>query len=239
MRHTSLLLTTLLALGCSVTQSEDLETSGMAASITVSADGSGVSLVSARLSTDANALNSIQLDSGDIFLASAGSQSQDMSMLDVLDEITYHASFSGQDGAGTMYNVALNRRSGFMSAPSSTVTMPAPYTITAPTASATFSRASDDITVTYSSSGSGDPVTWNISSTSCSSSPSGSVANDSGSLTITKGSLVTTDAQEKNVTCQVTITLQRTRTGTIDSHYGYGGTINAAQQRSVTFTSTP
>jgi hypothetical protein len=239
MRHSSLLLTALFALGCSVTQSEDLETSGMGASITVSADGSGVSSVSARLSTDANALNSIQLDSGDIFLATAGTQSEDMSMLDVLDDISYQASFSGQDSAGTTYNVALNRRSGFVSAPSSTVTMPAPYNITTPTSSATFSRQSDDVTVTYDSSGTGDPVTWNISSTTCSSSPSGSVANDSGSFTIAKGSLVTTDAQEKNLTCQVTITLQRTRTGTIDSHYGYGGTINATQERSVTFTSTP
>jgi hypothetical protein len=53
------------------------------------------------------------------------------------------------------------------------------------------------------------------------------------------GGLVPSDAGEKNATCQVTITLQRTRTGTIDSHYGYGGTINAAQTRSVTFTSTP
>ena len=82
-------------------------------------------------------------------------------------------------------------------------------------------------------------MTWNISSGSCASNPSGSVSNDSGSFTITKGALVTNDAAEKTATCQVTITLQRTRTGTIDSHYGYGGTINAAQTRSVTFTSTP
>jgi hypothetical protein len=211
----------------------------MAASITVSADGSGVSSVSARLSTDANALNSIQLDSGDLFLATAGTQSQDMSMVDILDDITYQASFNGQDSAGTAYNIALNRRSGFVSAPSSTVTMPSPYNITAPTATATFSRANDDIPVTYDSSGTGDPMTWNISSGSCASNPSGSVSNDSGSFTITKGALVTNDAAEKTATCQVTITLQRTRTGTIDSHYGYGGTINAAQTRSVTFTSTP
>jgi len=211
----------------------------MSASIVVSADGTGVSTVSARLSTDANALNSIQLDSGDIFATTVGTQSQDMTMVDLLGDITYQATFNGADASGASYDVALNRRPGFVSAPSSIVTMPQPYNMTAPTSTGTFSRANEDVTVTYDTSGTQDPMTWSVTDGSCASAPSGTVANDSGSFTIAKGSLVSTEANQKTTTCQVTITLKRTRTGTIDSHFGYGGNITATQGRSVTFTSTP
>ena len=238
MRNLAFLLTSFLV-ACTVTQSQDLETSGMAVSIVVSADGTGGSNVSAKLSTDANALNSIELDSGDLLVVTVGTQSEDMSKQDLLGDISYQASFNGLDATGTSYDIALNRRSGFVSAPASIVTMPTQFNITAPSSSATFSRANDAITVTYDTTATGDPMTWSVSSGSCSSGPSGTVAGDSGSFTIAKNALIPSDAQQKNMTCDVTITLKRTRTGTVDSHYGYGGNITATQQRSVTFTSTP
>jgi hypothetical protein len=232
-----LALFTAVLVGCSVTQSEDLETSGMAATITVSADGSGTSTVTTRLSTDANALNSIQLDSGDILSATADTQSEDMSVTNVLGDITYNATFSGGGQGGTPYIIALNRRAGFISAPSSLVSMPQPFDITEPSSSSTISR-SDDVTVTYDMSGTSDAMSWSVTSGACASAASGSLSSDSGSFTISKGALAPTEANEQTATCQVTITLERTRSGTIDPHYGYGGTITAAQTRSITFTST-
>jgi hypothetical protein len=210
----------------------------MGATITVSADGSGASTVTTRLSTDADALNSIQLDSGDILMTTVGTQSQDMSMTDILGDITYSATFNGADQSGASYDIALNRKVGFVSAPSSVVTMPSPFDITGPTSTAMISRA-DDVTVTYDMSGTSDPMSWSVSSGTCVSSPSGAVSNDSGSFTISSSALAPTAANEQTAICQVTITLKRTRLGSIDTHYGYGGTITAVQERSVTFTSMP
>jgi hypothetical protein len=238
MRRFSCLLTALGTLaGCSVTQSADLATSGMAASITVTADDSGTANVTTRLSTDANSLDSIQLSAGDTLVASAGSQSQSMSYIDVLDDLVYSATFQGAGADGTAFNVALNR-SRYVSAPSSTVTLPKPFNVTAPASTATFSRTKDDITVTYDTTGTSDPMTWSVSS-ECSNGGSGTVANDAGTFVIAKGSLVAQDPKTQAMTCQLSITLKRTRTGSVDRAYGYGGTITAAQQRTVNFNSAP
>jgi hypothetical protein len=153
--------------------------------------------------------------------------------------VTYQASFSSLDTGGTAYTIALVRTTD-VSAPMSTCTMPEKFTITAPASSGTFSRGNDDIVVTYSGSGTQDPMTWSAGGDCVRGMVGGSVSNDSGAFTISKGALVPTNpSPQAPTTCVAHVTLTRQRIGQLDSHYGSGGHITAEQVRTVTFNSTP
>ena len=227
-----------LIAGCTSLQSSNLKTSGMSAYLRVIGDGTGQTNASAQFNVDNNATDFVDLSSGDSAVAQAGGQTQTMSRNDVLGAITYQSTFSGLDAEGTQYTIALNRASD-VSAPSSTVSMPHPFNITAPTSSASFSRTKDAITVTYDNSGSSDQLSWSSNGNCVGGLPGGTVSPDSGSFTIPKGTIVSTDASQASQTCQVTLSLTRVRQGQLDSHYGSGGSIAAEHVRTVTFTSTP
>jgi hypothetical protein len=220
--------------GCTDLNSNDLTTAGMSATMTVQGDGTGQTTVTAQFNVDSNGTDFVNLTSGDTAVATVAGQSRTLSETNDLGDIAYQTTFSGEDAEGTLYTVALDRTSD-VSAPSSTVTMPAPFTIMAPTSSASLSRGTD-ITVTYDSPGTGDTMTWFLSG-ACISGTSGTVSNDSGSFVIAHGLLAEPGGQ--GGTCQVTLQLTRSRPGQLDPHYGSGGSITAQHVRSVTFNSTP
>ncbi len=220
------------AAGCTDLQSSDLKTAGMSTYMTITADGTGQTTVTAQFNVDNNGTDFVNLSSGDSAVAQVASQSHTMSQTNVLGDIAYQTTFSGEDAAGTQYTVALDRSTD-VSAPSSVCTLPDGFDITGPTSSGTFSRA-NDLTVTYDNAGSSDTMTWSLSGCS---EGTGSVTGDSGSFTIPKGTL--SPGGEQSGTCQDTITLTRARAGQVDPHYGSGGSITAQQVRSVTFNLTP
>jgi hypothetical protein len=158
-----------------------------------------------------------------------------MSKTEILGAINYSAHFTGADAADTHYVINLTRASD-TSAPNSNVTLPAPFTIAAPTSAASFSRASDSITVSWSAAGSSDKMALAVSG-GCINEYDQVLTGDSGTATISSGSLKNLVDGSQN--CQVTLKLSRQRSGTLDPAYGYGGSIVAAQVRSVTFQSTP
>ncbi|HEY3822596.1 MAG TPA: hypothetical protein VGL81_35770 [Polyangiaceae bacterium] len=224
--------------GCTDLSSADLKTAGMSADITVSADGTGQSQVTAQFHVDDNATDFVSLSTGDSATAACAGQTETLSQSNVLGDISYQTSFTGEDGAGAAYTVALTRTSD-VSAPSSTCTMPSPFTVTAPTSSGSYSRSTADLTVTYTNGGTQDPMSWSVSG-DCVSVAVGSVSNDAGTFTIPRGSLTPAgSSQTASATCQATLTLTRSRQGQLDSHYGSGGSIFAQQIRTVTFNSAP
>jgi hypothetical protein len=225
------------AAACTDLQSADLKTAGMSTTMSVTADGTGQTTVSAQFNVDSNPTDFVNLSSGDSASAQAGGQTHAMSESNALGDISYQTTFSGEDGDGTVYTVAL-QRSTDVSAPASTVTLPAPFTITSPTSNSAFSRATSDVVVTYGSAGSQDSMTWSISG-SCINGTSGTASGDTGSFTIARGSLVLPPGGQASGTCQVTLSMTRSRSGQVDPHYGSGGSIVAYQSRSVTFNSTP
>jgi hypothetical protein len=231
----------LASAACTDLQSADLKTAGMSAYMTVSADGSGQTQVSTKLYVDNNGTDYVTLSSGDTLVASVAGQSQTMSQSNVLGIVTYAASFSGQDVSGAAYTVALRRTAaGDVSAPNSACSLPVAYTIATPAAGSTFSRANDAITVNYGQGSAGDAVNYSLSG-SCITEPSNAtVSGDPGTFTLARGSILGLQGQAPSQTsCQVALTITRTRGGTLDPAYGSGGQISCVQTRSVTFTSTP
>ncbi len=243
MRSTSFLIAiasigvSLAAAGCTDLSSADLKTAGMSANFTVQADGSGTTNVSGNLNVDNNGTDYVTLASGDTLVASVAGQTETMAQSNVAGVVTYSAAFSGQDGANAAYTVALQRKSD-VSAPNSTCSLPDPFTIGSPATGASFSRAAD-INVNYGAGGSEDSVEYMVQG-SCIQGPiDAAVSGDPGTFTLGKGSITVAQGQSPQQSCQATLTITRTRTGTIDPAYGSGGSIRCVQTRSVTFTSTP
>lgn len=224
--------------GCTSVKSADVKTSGMSANMQVVADGTGTTQVAMQLHVDNNITDLVDLTSGDTLTASTGSASSPMSKNEFLGDIWYTASFPNASAEGTVFTVAFNRASD-VSAPSSVATLPKPFDITSPAASSsqTFSRAAQDITVSYDSSGTQDSMSWQANG-SCIQLQTGSIQGDPGTFTIAKGTLVPADSTMKATSCQVTVAVIRSRAGTIDSHFGYGGSAAGQQQRSFQFQST-
>lgn len=65
------------------------------------------------------------------------------------------------------------------------------------------------------------------------------LVGDPGSVTIAANVLVKKPGTTIADSCTVTVTVQRTRAGSLDAHFGKGGNIVGIQYRTATFTSTP
>jgi hypothetical protein len=225
-----------LGTACTSVKSADLETAGMSAHITVTADGQGNTRASAELNVDNNATDFVDLSPGDSLVATpAGGSSQTMTRGDVLGIISYSTGFNGQDAPGTAYTIAFNRKAPAVSAPSSTCSIPQPFSVSSPASGVTFSRATDAITVNWAAAGQSDAMSYVISG-SCVKTATGTIPADSGSFTIPKGTLVVSGGSSS---CTATLTVNRTRSGQVDQAFGYGGGISCIQARSVTFVSAP
>jgi hypothetical protein len=243
MRPISVAALALLGTACTSVKSSDLATMGMSAHMTVTADSPGSTTASASLNVDDNVTDYVDLSSGDSLVATAaGGPSQAMSRSNVLGIISYSASFTGQGAPGTAYTIAFKRQAPAVSALSSTCTLPEVFQLTAPSAGAAFSRASDDIVVTYSGSGQPDPITYEVTG-SCVNTVTGNVPGDSGTVTLAKGSLTQSSSSSSSgggsSSCTATLKLRRSRKGQLDPAYGYGGSISCDQVRTLSFTSTP
>jgi hypothetical protein len=224
---------------CTSVQSANLKTAGMSAQMSVTADGSGNTAVHANLYVGNNITDYVDLSPGDSLAATVNGHTQTMSRSSVLGVIGYDTSFGGgMDTENTMYTVALNRTGGDMSAPSSTVTLPKVFSITGPTPGKSFSRVNDSIVVTWDTT-SGDAMSYSVDGTCLNERSHVSTGTDTGTVTIAKGALVSTNASNATTTCMATLILHRVRNGNIDPNFGSGGSISGEQDRSITFTSTP
>lgn len=223
--------------GCSSVSSSNLKTAGLRADLGVTANGAGDTVVTAEFRVDGAALTYVALQSGDRVTAAASGQTQTLQESTLLGTTAYAASFSGADAEGTTYRIALERDAD-TSAPNSTATLPAKFAITSPTGtSLSYSRANDDLVVTYDNAGTSDAMSCTVSGI-CINTTVLAFTSDSGTLTIPKGSIVQAGTSSGATTCQVTLTVYRTRLGTLDPAFA-GGTVRASQARTIAFTSTP
>jgi hypothetical protein len=234
--RTSSLLLLLASAACTKVESKSILTSGMSATMSVRADGTGQSFASASLLVGDSALDYVDLSTGDSLVASSGTKSQPMSRSVLLNVVSYSAPFSGLDAEGTPYTIAF-KRSLDSGAPSSTCTLPAPFTLTTPPPAATFSRGASDITLTWMG-GTTDPMRYEIRG-DCLATKGDAITGDPGTLLLPKGTIAVGDPKYAGQTCTGTIVVHRARQGKLDPAFGHGGSIFGEQVRSVSFTSTP
>ena len=225
----SLVLTGLLA--CENVDSTDVMTSGVYADIKATADGSGQTLVKTTLRVGGSNSNTfLDLVGDDKLIASQADDSQDMERKSLFGSVWYEKNFA-VDAEDTPFKVAFIRTAD-SGAPESTMTLPAPFHITAPAASTNFSRSSDDIQLTWESSGTADSMHLNLDG-DCIRILHKDLSGDTGSYTIAHDDIELASDADEGTSCEITLSLERRRVGHLDPGYGEGGVITAVQTRSV------
>jgi hypothetical protein len=229
-------LLTTTAAACTTTESDNILTRGMFASIEARADGNGSTTVSTSLFLGPPSdLIFIDLVAGDQLLAHHGDEFKTMTEIIILNIVSHTATFQG-DAEDEEFEIEFRRRVD-PGAPSSLVSLPAPFTLG--NVPASVSRNVDfGVNWTGSSSGATDRMRWSASG-SCIESASGVIAGDPGSVTMPAGTFRKLSGQNVADSCQVTVTVDREREGDVDPAFGEGGTATGLQRRSLTFTSTP
>ena len=231
------------ATGCESVASEDIDTDAVYADIELVAAGDGSTTVRAALKVGGSLSNTfLDLSDGDTLIAYQGDDARRLSRHDsILGDVRYESRFD-VDAADTPFEIAfLRSHSGggtceMVSAPSSTVTLPAPFEVDVSDASAGISRAADDLVVRWSPAASeAMDLTFSgdcVESVSLVSSP------DAGMAVLRAGSLKTREDHDGE-SCQIGVALERHRSGDLDPNYGEGGRIVAVQRRSASVPSTP
>jgi hypothetical protein len=231
MTRLALLAITLAA--CTTHESSDVLTSGIYASITAQATGNGTTDVGATLYVgNPLGLNFVELTGDDQLLVKSGAMTKEMRETQLLGTVSHHVEFA-TDAEGTQFEVVF-ARSIDDGAPSSVATLPAKFDVTvAPT---TASRATT-VQFQWLPAGSADTMSWTATGDciELASSP----MDDLGSHTIAADRLKKRMGTNIADTCEVTVTLMRSRAGTLDPHYGKGGEVRGIQARTIKFTSTP
>lgn len=207
--------------------SNDIKTHGMYAGIRAVAHGDGTADVTVDLRVGGNSGTVVDLVAGDQLVATSNGTSTVLAH----KGNDYQARIPSVVG-GTEIQVAFERGQDDVSAPNSLVVLPEDYNITAPTADASVSRATE-VAVSWSPTSS-DGMSWDVDG-DCIFADSGNLSGGASSVAV-KLDPTTTD---QNNSCTVTFCLNRTRAGQVDSAFGEGGKFEAVQRRCVKFTSTP
>ena len=217
---------------CESVKSNDIKTSGLYALLEANAPGTGQVDLKATLTLGQGSLTYLELAAGDALTATVGPTTRAMSRKAAFGATWYEAAFDG-DAAETSLQIALTRQND-ASAPESVVTLPAPFTFTAPMANASFPR-SGAITLTWSGGGQADPMHVSARG-ACITSVDTDLSADSGTHTLAPFVAASGTPSDS---CDVAIALVRTRLGRVDPAYGKGGVFKATVQRSLTVRSTP
>ncbi len=237
MKTRLLLATAVLSLAgctCETVDSGDIKTSGLYADLEADATGNGRTSLKATLTLGPGSLTYLRLEEGETLVATSGTTSKTMSRTSLFGATWYETEIAA-DAADTPFTIALTRVSD-TSAPASTVTLPAPFTILAPTANQVVSRAGGPLALTWQAAGSTDELRLGASGPCIESVPEAALTGDSGSHQL---AAFQAKENEAATTCNVTLTLRRVRRGTVDPAYGKGGAFTARVMRQVTVSSTP
>jgi hypothetical protein len=236
MAFASLSLLGLLAMGCSkeTTSSSNIKTGGIAALIDVYADSDTTATVHVKLVVGGSDSNTyVTLEGKDALSATADKTTK---TLEQVDPGIYEAKFSDV-GEDSKFSVLFDRPDD-VTASDNTGTLPAPYTIDAPTPD--LSRMTDDL-----------PISWSPeSSDSMEATFDGSCIfiydkdlSDTGMYTVPAGGLDSTgDPSSKTnppETCDIKLSMDRKRDGSADAKFDRESWFRLHQRRSVKFTSNP
>jgi hypothetical protein len=228
--------------GCSreVTSSQNIKTAGIAAIIDVTAENDELSTVVAELRIGGSSSNAfVSLDGDDKLVATANDPlkeidaSKDMVVEDLAG--VYQAEFPTAS-KDTKFTVTFERAEADETARNNSGNMPAPFKI-GPLPDTKPSRASDDITITWDTPDTSAQMEARLNGT-CIFSETIDVVGDEGTLTIPKGKLQSTGGDMPE-SCEITVTMTRTRKGTADAAFDPESSFELHQVRKASFVSAP
>ena len=225
------------ATGCGESiDSSSVKTDGIYADFFARADGSGQTKVHAGLKTGGpNSNTFLSLEMGDELTFYQGSESYTPETKNVFDQFKVYEKPIPTDSGGDEFRIEFTRASG-TDAPNSTTTLPKKFSIDSPTSSDSFSRSNDDVDITLSAADNSAQQTVTVTG-SC----IGNIFQKEFSgktVTIPKGSLKEVDSDDTDTTCNLGVSVEFRKAGSVDSAYE-GGRFDGIQRRATSFESKP
>jgi hypothetical protein len=218
---------------CTAVDSDNILTSGMYADLGAQARGDGTTTVTATLYLGSPSnLDFIDLTADDELRASIGDSEKVMSETNILNAVGYDATFQTDAEDDTF--VIDFQRSVDQGAPESVVTLPAQFELEPAAQSVPRAQA---LTLAWAPA-SDDLMRWNATG-ECIEPAGATINNDTGTDAITANTFRKREGATVADSCLVTLTMRRSRVGSVDTHFGEGGTAFGEQIRTLTFTSTP
>ncbi|MBI5497934.1 MAG: hypothetical protein HY904_23225 [Deltaproteobacteria bacterium] len=229
-----------LSLGsaCTTEVSDDIATRDMDAKIVVTHKGGATADVSVTLRKADTAATFIDLANSDKLEATHSAETHELTRTSLLGFITYATTFSAQPADAAAFVVSFTRTGSFPSAPSSSAELPVPFTLGAINdhGAQGLSRAAEDLVLTWTSDISADTLELLVAGT-CFDNYTRTLDPQTLGTTVTRGTLRKASGDQTE-TCDATVTLTRSRPGTLDPAFG-GGSVRAEQVRAATFKSAP
>jgi hypothetical protein len=235
-------LLALLALaGCGeAVDSTSIKTDGVYADFTATAEGDGQTDIQARLKTGGpNSNTFLNLEGGDELAFYVDGDSYEPDERSPVGDRTYYQKRVDKDAGGTNLRIEFTREDG-ENAPNSTVMMPEPFEIEAPTSSDSFSRSgNDDVDIQLDNTDQETDVKVTVRGDCLDRGYSKSVSGSQQTITIPGDELESDDTEDEEPgTCTPSVTVERIMRGDVDSAYT-GGRFEATHERVTSFESTP
>lgn len=221
-------------IGCSkeTTSSSNIKTGGIAALIDVYADSATKVNVHVELKVGGSSSNTyVALEGGDKLVATGGDETK---TLTATNTGVYDANFSNGD-AETLYTVTLERPSD-TTAPGNSGALPAPFGVAKPTAG--LSRKTDDLEVTWDADPAGAGDGMDLKFTGSCIFEFDKSTSDTGSYVAKKTTLDSTGGEMPD-TCNITLGVERSRSGEADAAFDPESWFRTHQRRSTQFISNP
>lgn len=219
--------------------SEDIATSGIYGDFDATAEGNGKTDVEIALRVGGSTSNTtVELaDSDALEVTAAGQNYTPNKWSPPFNDATHYRTTVDTEAGDTEIKISLTR-ADFDDAPSSTVTLPQPFSIQSPSANDEFSRENDDIAIQLSNADQDSELFVSVAG-DCIDGYTEKV-NGTGSAIISSGTLEKDeDDEDAKDTCDATLTVERRRSGNMDPAFEEGGRFRAKQVRSVDIRTKP
>jgi hypothetical protein len=237
MRLSSTLAAAVLALSITAcaesVESDDVLTDGIYADLSAVATEEGMRVTAILVVGGESSNTYVKLTGDDALTATADGETRRLSAQNLGNIYHYGADLAANTGDTEV--VFRFERSIDDGAPDSRCTLPAAIDITGPADGDVFSRAEDELVVTWTPSNEDDTLRLEVEG-NCIQGMIWTV-DDTGSYTIPPGTL--TSQSDPPEACETEIQLSRERSGTLDPAFGEGGRVVCSQRRTTTFRSDP
>lgn len=246
-----LILSPLVFAACENITSEDIATESITANYTVShINNSALSSVKVELK---QGTSYIDLEGEDILRSYSNVNTSAVYLrrsIDLFNIISYKASVEGGNTTGDTFTILFERSSEQSSAPASTVSLAEPFSAPSTIPANSFDRNKDEITLSWTPSAQSEPLTLSTQGT-CTKNITDQTIIDDGSYSFAISSFVNTYFQANTdpnstdeyitvtntQTCNLTISLKRTTTGSVNSNFR-GGTFTGHQIANIVVESS-
>lgn len=224
------------AWACETVESSDVRTSGVLPTIEATAIGDGKTSLYTSLRVGGSLSNTfLDLAEGDVLSVKSGTEEMELTrQKNWVNQVYYTAELAG-DEEDKAIEIAFTRATD-EDAPSSTLSMPAPFAFTAPAGGHAFVGSTDALEIAWDNSGKDDPLTVTFKGY-CIEGYSKTL-EDNGTYVLPAGTLVSAEPDEPTA-CDLDITLERSRAGQVDPAFDSEGSARGIVQRKVTVSFTP